>query len=116
MHRLYGLNLKESEGIVARWISVLDTYNFVIQHIRGCLHGNADALSRIPYSRCKRSKCPGCEGLNEGNVDLDGCCFHDFEKQAIYQYSMGKIQVLLTLYVQIQILILTQKMTFSQIS
>lgn len=83
-------NFKEPEGIVARWISVLDTYNFVIQHRRGCLHGNADALSRIPYSRCKRSKCPVCEGLNEGNLELEGCCFHDFEQQAVLPIQYGE--------------------------
>jgi hypothetical protein len=46
-------NFKEAEGMFARWISTLDTYNFEIQHRKGSLHVNADALSR----RCCREKC-----------------------------------------------------------
>ena len=39
-------NFKELEGMVARWILLLDTYDFEIKHRRGASHGNADALSR----------------------------------------------------------------------
>ncbi len=46
---------KEPEGQVARWIQVLDTYDYTIEHRPGRLHGNADGLSRIPCRQCGRS-------------------------------------------------------------
>ena len=57
-------NFKDPEGMVARWISVLDTYNYEIEHRRGSLHKNADALSHVPlgHMKCKRTDCPDCVG------------------------------------------------------
>lgn len=52
------LNFKEPEGMLVRWISVLDTYDFDIKHRPGHKHGNADGLSRIPCKQCKRDECP----------------------------------------------------------
>ena len=43
---------KEPEGQVARWIQVLDTFDYEIQHRPGRNHGNADGLSRIPCRQC----------------------------------------------------------------
>lgn len=54
-------NFKNPEGMVARWITVLDSYNFTLEHRRGSQHANADALSRKPYRLCKRDDCPGCQ-------------------------------------------------------
>ncbi|CAG2238861.1 Retrovirus-related Pol polyprotein from transposon 17.6,Retrovirus-related Pol polyprotein from transposon 412,Retrovirus-related Pol polyprotein from transposon 297 [Mytilus edulis] len=54
-------NFKNPEGMVARWISVLESYNFIIEHRKGSQHTNADALSRKPYRLCKRDDCPGCD-------------------------------------------------------
>ena len=42
------LSFRNPEGQVARWIEVLQTYNFTIEHRPGRKHGNADALSRRP--------------------------------------------------------------------
>ncbi|CAI5637478.1 unnamed protein product [Oreochromis niloticus] len=42
------LNFKHPEGQVARWLEVLQGYDFKIQHRAGRRHGNADALSRRP--------------------------------------------------------------------
>lgn len=53
-------NFKNPEGILARWLSVLETYDFSIQHRPGRLHCNADGLSRRPPSYCKRMDCPDC--------------------------------------------------------
>ena len=53
------LNFKDAENMLARWLSVLTTYDFEIVHWRGTKHGNADALSRKPR-RCKCSDCPDC--------------------------------------------------------
>ena len=43
-------NFKNPEGILAKWLSVLETYDFSIQHRSGKLHCNADSLSRRPSS------------------------------------------------------------------
>ena len=45
-------NFKEPEGQVARWLEILDTYDFDMVHRPGVKHGNADALSRGPCSQC----------------------------------------------------------------
>ena len=47
--------------MVARWISALDTFDFESTHRKGSLHGNTDALSRIPRRKCKRIDCPQCQ-------------------------------------------------------
>jgi len=54
-------NFKNPEGMVARWISVLESYNFILEYRKGSQHTNADALSRKPYRLCKREDCPGCD-------------------------------------------------------
>ena len=46
------LNFKNPEGQVARWIEVLQTYDFKIEHRPGKQHGNSDGLSRRPCSPC----------------------------------------------------------------
>ena len=46
-------NFKEPEGQLARWLEVLDTYNFTLEHRPGAKHGNADALSRGPCAQCE---------------------------------------------------------------
>ena len=38
-------NLKNPEGMLARWLSILGAYDFEIQHGPGAKHGNADGLS-----------------------------------------------------------------------
>ena len=47
------MNFKNPEGQVARWIEVLGTYNFTIEHRPGKQHLNADGLSRRPCTECK---------------------------------------------------------------
>ena len=54
-------NFKNPEGVVARWLATLGTYDFTIEHRRGNLHGNADGLSRIPSRKCKREDCQDCD-------------------------------------------------------
>uniref|UniRef100_A0AAZ1X8S4 Gypsy retrotransposon integrase-like protein 1 n=1 Tax=Oreochromis aureus TaxID=47969 RepID=A0AAZ1X8S4_OREAU len=51
------LNFKHPEGQVARWLEVLQGYDFEIQHRAGRQHGNADALSRRP---CMAVECRYC--------------------------------------------------------
>ncbi|KAG6464703.1 hypothetical protein O3G_MSEX014678 [Manduca sexta] len=48
------LQFKNPEGQVARWIELLQEFDFVIEHRSGKSHGNADALSRRPCPQnCK---------------------------------------------------------------
>ncbi|PIK61119.1 Retrovirus-related Pol polyprotein from transposon [Apostichopus japonicus] len=66
-------SFKGTEGQVARWLEVLNTYDYEIQHRAGRLHGNADALSRRPCSDCNH-----CDKLEEkltttNNTDGASC-------------------------------------------
>ncbi|KAJ8033437.1 hypothetical protein HOLleu_23675 [Holothuria leucospilota] len=79
-HYLYGTNFlirtdhaalrwlmafRNPEGQIARWLELLSTYQFDIQHRPGKSHGNADGLSRRPCGRdcnhCNRKEMPGKE-------------------------------------------------------
>ena len=53
------INFKDPEGMLARWISVLDTYDFTIQHRPGAKHSNADGLTRQECTQCKQRECEG---------------------------------------------------------
>ncbi|KAK2918385.1 hypothetical protein Q8A73_002756 [Channa argus] len=56
------LNFKQPEGQVARWLEILQEYDFDIQHRPGRQHGNADALSRCP---CLLDECRYCRRHEE---------------------------------------------------
>uniref|UniRef100_A0AAV2K2W5 ribonuclease H n=2 Tax=Knipowitschia caucasica TaxID=637954 RepID=A0AAV2K2W5_KNICA len=60
------LSFKQPEGQVARWLEVLQTYDFDIQHRPGQQHNNADALSRRP---CVIAECRYCERQEERDRD-----------------------------------------------
>lgn len=47
------LRFKNPEGQMARWLQVLFTYDFEIEHRPGKQHGNADGLSRRPCQECR---------------------------------------------------------------
>ena len=51
------LSFKNPEGQVARWLEVLQEYDFEIQHWAGRLHSNTNALSRRP---CAVLECRYC--------------------------------------------------------
>lgn len=54
-------SFKNPEGIVARSISILDTYDYKIEHKGGSQHLNADSLSRRPFIKaCSRKECSEC--------------------------------------------------------
>ncbi|MCG8045580.1 MAG: RNase H-like domain-containing protein, partial [Candidatus Thiodiazotropha endolucinida] len=44
------MNFKNPEGQVARWLELLSSFNFTVEHRPGKLHGNADGLSRKPLT------------------------------------------------------------------
>ncbi len=51
-------NFKEPEGVVARWITWLQPFDFKIVHRPGKQHSHADGLSRRTSRPCKRDTCP----------------------------------------------------------
>ena len=53
-------SFKDADGMLSRWLSILGQFDFDIQHRKGVLHLNADALSRRPPRRCPRLDCPDC--------------------------------------------------------
>ena len=61
------MNFKNPEGQVARWLEVLSTYIFTVEHRPGRLHGNADSLSRKPVSQCE-------DGIDDNNDPETKCC------------------------------------------
>jgi hypothetical protein len=50
------LNFKIPEGQMARWLEVLASYHFTIQHRPGRQHSNADGSSRRPCEPCNYVK------------------------------------------------------------
>ena len=64
------MNFKNPEGQIARWLEILGTYDFKIEHRAGIVHSNADALSRRP---CLTSECTyyaRAENRYEQNDDI----------------------------------------------
>ncbi|KAI5753631.1 hypothetical protein M8J77_001985 [Diaphorina citri] len=61
------LNFKNPEGQVARWIELLQNYDFEIQHRSGKAHGNADALSRRPCNL----DCKHCTRMEDKQIVTD---------------------------------------------
>ncbi|CAG2236597.1 unnamed protein product [Mytilus edulis] len=69
---LYWLkNFKNPQGMLARWLSILDTYDFEIQHRVGIKHQNADALSRHPKLKCPNGNCSDCSVLEPKLTESD---------------------------------------------
>ena len=54
------VNFKEPTGMLARWMSILGNYDFLIEHRKGVLHGNADGMSRLTPKKCKKEDCDSC--------------------------------------------------------
>ena len=71
----YVKTLKEPDDQIARWISKLEETYYVIETRKGKDHANADALSRLPSSKCagKRCICPEVEQLESTGDDVIDC-------------------------------------------
>ena len=51
-------NLKNVDGLLARWLSKLVQHDYTIVHRIGPQHVNADALSGMPIKKCPSTDCP----------------------------------------------------------
>ena len=60
-------NLKNIQGMLARWLAKLQQFHFSIEHRLGAQHGNADGLSRC--HQCERGSC--APTANTHNHDPD---------------------------------------------
>ena len=71
----YVKTLKEPDDQIARWISKLEETYYTIETRKGKDHANADALSRLPSSKCagKRCICPEVHELESRNDDVIDC-------------------------------------------
>jgi hypothetical protein len=80
---LTNFNVNKTIGIIARWIVILQQYNFITQHRAGRLHGNADALSRR-YKRCPTTMtdCPTCYPLETPTPEPDDEFMHAHARRA----------------------------------
>ena len=59
---------KDTEGMMACWLHILQQFQFSIVHRAGRDHGNADGLSRVPTSpcgQCTRVDCPPVDTVVE---------------------------------------------------
>ncbi len=56
-------NFREPEGMVARWIAHLQTFDFAIVHRPDKHHSHVDGLSRRTSRPCKRETCPECKPI-----------------------------------------------------
>ena len=43
-------SLDSLTGMILRWLEILASFEFTVQHRKGTLHGNADSLSRAPHA------------------------------------------------------------------
>ena len=75
------LKFRNPEGQLARWLELLGTYDFHIQHRSGICHGNADALSRRPCVDCrycdraeKKAESSSAADSEMADIVLCGAC------------------------------------------
>ncbi len=62
-------NFREPEGVVARWITRLQLFDFKIVHRPGRHQSHADGLFRRTSRPCERDTCPECATLiNQATV------------------------------------------------
>ena len=54
----YLFNFIDPQGQMVRWLQVLETYTFEIEHRAGKRHGIPDAMSRGLWKQCGDAECP----------------------------------------------------------
>ena len=53
-------NFKDADGMLSRWLSIIDTFDFKVFHRKASQMHHVDALSRIPPRKCKHDACMDC--------------------------------------------------------
>ena len=61
-------NFKEPQGMIARWLSIIETFDYELRYRPGRQHQNADALSRKPKRKCPNHSCHDCYPSDKINV------------------------------------------------
>ena len=87
-------NFKNPEGQLARWLEALQEYNFTIEHRKGRLHGNADAMSRRPCTQCGRDSHISTEEvtlalIEQQNIAIPARSHVDIRKLQMEDPSIG---------------------------
>ena len=89
------INFKNPEGQIARWLEVLGTYDFEIQHRAGRIHSNVDALSRRHSLPTSCTYCSRAENKYENkevaknDIEKD-MCSEDHSVRLIMKQSVLK--------------------------
>lgn len=78
-------NFKEPEGMIARWISIIETFDYELRYRPGRQHQNADALSRKPKRKCPNHSCHDCYPSDKVSVKSLGM---DEDGESDVQYSV----------------------------
>jgi len=82
----------EPIGQQARWLEIMQGYEFEVEHRPGARHGNADAISRRPCS-LKACACHQADQCTEETVELNSShtvmatCVTDADERIIEQWS-----------------------------
>ena len=80
--------------MLAQWLSVLDVYDFEIQHRAGIKHANADGLTQTDCTQCKRDGCDGRGmGLGESRILQVYEDTLDLHKQYFIQDDIALLQL-----------------------
>lgn len=66
------MNYKDPQGQLARWIEMLSSYDFYIEHRPGKFHNNVDSLSRMPCKQCKSDHRLDCLALKQDSDNAFG--------------------------------------------
>ena len=77
---------KDPKGILMRWLRILRTYEFDIQHRAGTKHGNADSLSRASHAPFL-SKCEAVEVLADDQILAQGEALEDDGQESEENYD-----------------------------
>ena len=78
-------NFKEPEGMIARWISIIETFDYELKYRPGRQHQNADALSGKPKRKCPNHSC--CDCYPSVNIS-DKVLGMDEDDESDVQYSV----------------------------
>ena len=84
----------EPIGQQARWIEIMESYDFTVEHRPGRLHGNADAMSRIP-DECDAETDGLPVGWNEQSDEDYGpqdSVYSESEPQAVREYRTVDVE------------------------